>query len=117
MKLPVVLMLAAVALAPLPAAAHHGWEGQDNSKVTVLEGPIRAVRYRNPHGEIELTAQGRRWLVTLAPIQRMRSRGVTEAVLKVGQQVRIEGARNIDQTKFEVKADNITVGGKKTSLR
>ena len=117
MKLPVVLVLAAAALAPLPAAAHHGWAGQDNSKVTVLEGPIQAVRYRNPHGEIELTSGGQRWLIALAPIQRMQDRGVTEAVLKVGQPVRIEGARNLDQSRFEVKADNITIAGKKTSLR
>jgi hypothetical protein len=117
MKLPVVLVLAASALAPLPAVAHHGWAGQDNSKVTVLEGPIQAVRYRNPHGEIELTSGGQRWLITLAPIQRMQDRGVTEAVLKVGQTVRIEGARNLDQSRYEVKAASITVAGKTTSLR
>ena len=117
MKRPVVLVLAAAALAPLPAAAHHGWAGQDNSKVTVLEGPIQAVRYRNPHGEIELTSGGRRWTITLAPIQRMQSRGVTEEVLKVGLPVRIEGARNLDQSRYEVKANDITIGGKTTELR
>jgi len=51
----------------------------------VLEGPIQKVSYRDPHGEIEITAAGKRWLVTLAPISRMQQRGLTEANLKPGQ--------------------------------
>jgi hypothetical protein len=118
MKRRICLAFTAALLAPLPAAAHHGWAGQDNSKVTVVEGPIQAVRYRNPHGEIEVTGPDKqRWLVTLAPIARMQSRGVTESVLKVGQVVRIEGARNLDQSRNEVKANSITIAGKTTSLR
>lgn len=118
MKLPVSLVLLAAALAPLPASAHHGWSGQENDKVTVLEGPIQAVRFRNPHGEIEITGADRqRWLITLAPIQRMESRGLQEASLKVGQVVRVEGHRNLEMTRRELKANNITIAGQKTELR
>lgn len=118
MKLPVSVTLAVALLAPAPASAHHGWSGQDNSKVTVLEGPIQSVSYRNPHGEIRITGADRQaWDVTLAPIARMQSRGLTEANLKVGQVVRIEGHRNLDMSRREVKANNITIAGKTTDLR
>jgi hypothetical protein len=109
---------ALAAAAALPASAHHGWSGQDNAKVTVLEGPIKEVRYRNPHGEIDLvTADKQLWHVTLAPIARMGSRGLTEEQLKVGQTVKIEGHRNLDQARYEVKANSIAIGGKTTELR
>jgi hypothetical protein len=118
MKLAFPVLCAAVALTPLTAAAHHGWSGQDNAKVTALEGTIQSVSYRNPHGQIEITAADKqRWQVTLAPIQRMQSRGLTEADLKVGQTVRIEGHRSLDQGRREVKANAITIAGKTTALR
>jgi hypothetical protein len=117
MKLPFKLVLAAVLLAPLPAVAHHGWAGQDNAKLTILEGRIDAVRYRNPHGEIDLTQGNQRWTVTLAPIARMSTRGIEEDTLKVGQTVKVAGHRNLDQNRFELKANEITIAGKTTGLR
>jgi hypothetical protein len=111
------LALAAALLLPLPAAAHHGWSGQDMTKVTTLEGSIQAVRYRDPHAEIDLMDHGQMWTITLAPTERMDARGVTPAVLKVGQSVKIDGHRNLDQKRFEVKANDITIGGKTTNLR
>jgi hypothetical protein len=47
----------------------------------------------------------------------MDSRGVTEAALKVGETVKINGHRNLDMTRYEVKANDITIGGKTTNLR
>lgn len=111
------LILVAALLAPAPALAHHGWSGQDNDHVTTLEGKIDAVRYRDPHAEIDLSAGPQKWTVTLAPIGRMQSRGVTEDKLKAGQVVKISGHRNLDLTRYEVKANDITIGGQTTSLR
>ena len=116
-KSPVILAFAIAALPASAALAHHGWAGQENDKFTVLEGRIDAVRYSNPHGEVDLTSGGRKWQVTLAPIARMQSRGVTEASLKPGTTVKIEGHRSLDANRYEVKANAITIGGKTTSLR
>jgi hypothetical protein len=116
-KSSIVLAFAIAALPATAALAHHGWAGQENDKVTVLEGKIDAVRYFNPHGELDLTSGGRKWQVTLAPIARMQSHGVTEAVLKPGTAVKIEGHRNLDTSRYEVKANAITIDGKTTSLR
>lgn len=107
-------LAAALSLAPL-AHAHHGWGGQED-KITTLEGPIQRVSYRDPHGEIEIMAGGKKWLVTLAPISRMQARGLTEANLKPGQVVWISGKRNIDTSRNEIKAENIRIGGKTTDL-
>src|SRR6478735_5639353 len=98
------LLLAAIAAAtvlpaaalPLAAWAHHGWSGQESDKVTALEGTIQSVSYRDPHGEIVLLSGGQKWDVTLAPISRMQTRGVTEALLQPGRTVRVEGRRNLD---------------------
>jgi hypothetical protein len=113
----VSILGAAALLAPLPAAAHHGWAGQDNAHVTTLEGKIAAVRYRNPHGEIDLMQGNQKWTVTLAPVARMDTRGLSEASFKIGDTVKINGHRNLDMAKFEVKANDITIGGKTTELR
>ena len=109
------LASAAIAI-PLAASAHHGWAGQED-KVTVLEGTIQAVRYTMPHGSIQIIAPDQaRWTVTLAPIYRMSSRGLTEDKLKVGEKVRIEGNRSLDKSRMELKAAKITIGGKTTDL-
>jgi hypothetical protein len=117
MTLKLKLVLAAALLAPAPALAHHGWAGQDNEHVTTLEGRVDAVRYRNPHGEIDLTQGDQHWTVTLAPVARMEARGLTADKLKVGQMVKIAGHRNLDKSRNEVKANDITIGGQTTSLR
>lgn len=111
------LALVAVALTPLPALAHHGWSGQDNAKATTLEGRIDAVRFHNPHGQVDLTSGDRKWTVTLAPILRMEARGLTADKLKVGQTARVVGHRNLDPARYEVKANEITVDGQTTNLR
>jgi len=113
-----LLAAAAVAvLIPVAAVAHHGWAGQED-QITVLEGPIQAVSYRNPHGTIDImTADRTRWNITLAPISRMTARGVTADKLKVGDRVRVNGYRNSDRSRNELRAETITIAGVTTNLR
>ena len=37
-----------------PASAHHGWSSFDTARPIYLEGRAAAVRWRNPHAEIDL---------------------------------------------------------------
>ena len=113
----ILVAIAATILVPAAASAHHGWSGQESDKVTTLEGAIKSVSYRDPHGEIELVSGGQTWDVTLAPIFRMQARGVTEAMLKPGTKVWISGRRNVDPKRLEMKAENIRIDGKVTNLR
>jgi hypothetical protein len=105
-----------LALTALPAEAHHGWSAYDAAKVIKVEAPIAAVRYRNPHGEIDINYQGKLWVVALAPPSRMQARGLPPGDLKPGATILVEAypKRN---GKAEMRAERVTVSGKMVELR
>jgi hypothetical protein len=43
--------------------------------VLTLNGTIRAATYENPHGALQFDADGKTWLVILAPPSRMQNAG------------------------------------------
>ena len=49
-----VFVTQALALASLPAWAHHGWSSFDQTRPLYLEGRAAKVAWRNPHAEMEL---------------------------------------------------------------
>ncbi|MCR6629352.1 MAG: DUF6152 family protein [Magnetospirillum sp.] len=106
----VALLLAA------PALAHHGWGSYDDAKVLTLTAPIDAMSYENPHGELRLTAEGKPWRVVLAPPSRMQARGLPADMLKPGTTVRVEGYPSKVHAD-EMRAERITVDGKRVELR
>ncbi len=111
------LTAAALALSlSAPALAHHGWSSYDADKAVKLEVPLAEVRYRNPHAEVEVDRDGKRWVVVLAPIGRMESRGLPKDGLVAGKTVTIEGYPRKDGT-AEIRAERITVDGKVVELR
>ena len=96
--------------------AHHGWSSYDADKVMKFDTALAEVHYRNPHAEVEVDHEGKRWLVILAPIRRMESRGLPSDALKTGTTVTIEGYPRSDGT-AELRAERITVDGKTIELR
>jgi hypothetical protein len=98
------------------AWAHHGWSSYDSDKTVKVEVPLAEVRYRNPHAEVEVDYQGKRWQVILAPVSRMEARGLEKGSLAVGKSVTIEGYPRKDGTP-EMRAERITVNGKVVELR
>lgn len=98
------------------AWAHHGWSSYDANKVMKFDAALAEVRYRNPHAEVEVDYEGKRWLVILAPISRMESRGLPSDALTKGKTVTIEGYPRSDGT-AELRAERITVDGKTIELR
>lgn len=110
-SLGIVLLLLAAA-----AWAHHGWSSYDASKVMKFDAALAEVRYRNPHAEVEVDHDGKRWLVILAPISRMESRGLASDALEKGKTITIEGYPRSDGTS-ELRAERITVDGKTVELR
>jgi Family of unknown function (DUF6152) len=48
------LLLAAAALVPVAARAHHGWSSFDVARPIYLEGKAVNVAWRNPHVELDL---------------------------------------------------------------
>lgn len=113
----IVFLIAAVtALLSLPALAHHGWSSYDASKTLRFDAPLLAVQYRNPHAEVAVNYQGKRWNAVLAPVSRMSSRGLEEEQLSVGKTITIEGYPRLDGTP-ELRAERIVVDGKTIELR
>ena len=49
-----LLVLAAGAMLPLGARAHHGWSSFDQDRPIYLEGRVASVKWRNPHAELML---------------------------------------------------------------
>jgi hypothetical protein len=48
------VFIAAPLFASLPAWAHHGWSGFDQTSPRYLEGKVAEVAWRNPHVELKL---------------------------------------------------------------
>jgi hypothetical protein len=106
---------AALALAGA-AAAHHGWGSYDSTKLIKLEGPVVALKYQNPHAEIVMNRDGKKWEIVLAPLSRMENRGLKREEIETGKVVTVEGYARKDGTP-EIRAERIIVNGKTVELR
>ena len=98
------------------AVAHHGWGSYDAAHPVTVAGPIETSKFENPHATITVKAPDKTWTVTLAPTSRMSSRGATEKVIAVGQNVSAYGYPSTVQ-KDEMRAERITVDGKTYEMR
>jgi hypothetical protein len=106
----------AAALVPGAAIAHHGWGGYDTSRSFTVTGKILKSSYENPHCEIEMQVDGRRWHFVLAPPLRMERRGVTPDMIVPGKICTVYGyphTSNPDEARIEY----MIIDGKRVELR
>lgn len=106
----------AAALTATTAVAHHGWSAYDEKKPLTVDGVIKSSQYTNPHGTMKFEADGKVWDVVLAPVSRMQTRGLTEQMLAAGTRARVVGYQH-KEIATEMRAENVTVDGKKVELR
>ena len=111
-----VTFFSAFALLTGAALAHHGWGSYDAAKPVTVTGPIMTSKFENPHATITVKGSDKVWTVTLAPTSRMSSRGATEKVVAVGNNVSAYGYPSTVE-KDEMRAERITVDGKTYELR
>ncbi len=102
--------LAAAALAPLPARAHHGWAWAENEEFS-LTGIISAVRLGNPHGEVDLEAADGLWTAEIGQPYRNDRAGLSDALLAIGTEVTLEGHRSRDPDQRLMKAERVIIAG------
>lgn len=107
---------AAVLLVAGVAAAHHGWGSYDAERPMTLTGPITEVAFEQPHVHVRVDADGKIWMVVLAPISRMQSRGATQDVLQVGRTISAYGYPSRAEAN-ELRAERITVDGRTYEMR
>lgn len=98
------------------AAAHHGWGSYDAAKPFTISAPVETLVWADPHTHVMLKYQGETWEATLAPLFRMQARGISQAMLKPGTTVMVEGYPST-RIPHEMRAERISVGGKSFELR
>jgi len=110
---------------------HHGWANYHQDVALTYRGVITANDIGNPHTYIDLRVHEREWTeprganydaveewnVVLAPLTRMRNRGMTDnSMLDVGDTVTVVGYphRTVER---EMRAERIIIGDVRIELR
>jgi hypothetical protein len=106
----ILALLAGVAL------AHHGWGSYDAAKPVTVAGPVLTSKFENPHARVTVRSSDRVWTVILAPPSRMSSRGATDKIIAVGNNISAYGYPSTVE-KDEMRAERITVDGKTYEMR
>jgi len=107
-----VLAASALALAALPATAHHGWSdyGQGEFELT---GVVESANLGGPHGRLRVRAANGVWDVVLAPPHAIERSGLTPAAVPRGTRVTARGHRHNRADRLEMKTERL-VAGKRT---
>ncbi len=98
------------------AWAHHGWGSYDAERPLTVTGRIAEVSYGNPHVEIVVEADGKRWEVVLAPVSRMDARGATSDVVRLGKNISAYGYPSREKPN-EMRAERITIDDRTYEMR
>jgi hypothetical protein len=103
------------------ASAHHSQVGIFDSRETIeVTGVIKTISWRNPHGQILLTATNpdgteTEWDAETASIAVMRNRGAEPSAVVVGDRVTIAGAPSVRGRKEILATSSHSAGRRRTS--
>lgn len=93
MKLIAKLALAGLALASIPAAAHHSYAMFDLQKTVVLDATVVRFKWQNPHAFIEIDAAARsgteRWAIEMTSPNNLTQEGWKRTSLKPGDKIKL----------------------------
>jgi hypothetical protein len=110
-----VLALAAGMLVMQAATAHHGW-GWASEEEFELTGKITNVRLGNPHGLLNVDANGEKWVVEVGQPWRNEQAGLTDNLLTVGRTITAHGHRSKKESEKLMKAERVIIDGKSYNL-
>jgi hypothetical protein len=112
LSLSIPLGIVALSLSALPALAHHGWAGNSDEEFELTGTVERAVSLAGPHATMQVrAADGKVWDITLAPPPRTANAGLKEDTIPVGAKVTLQGHRNRDLNKYEMKTERVIYEG------
>lgn len=97
-------------------AFHHGWANYDQTKTLDYTGTVQEFTFENPHATAKVKDKKKTWLVILAPVSRMNSRGVPSNKIVKGSKLRVVGYPH-KSIKDEMRAERIYVDNVKFELR
>ena len=104
-------LILAVSLSGLPAWGHHGWAGNADEEFQLTGTVESGVSLAGPHATMKIRADGKVWDLTLAPPAATTRAGLKEGVIPVGATVSINGHRNRDPKRLEVKTERVMWNG------
>ena len=91
-----------------PASAHHGWGGNLDEEFQLTGTVQTGVSLAGPHATMKVRdADGKVWDITLAPPARTSSAGLKEGVIPVGAAVTVQGHRNREAKRLEIKGERV----------
>ena len=89
----VALLAAGIAMAGIPAFAHHSFAMFDQRKVMTLEGTVHEFQWTNPHSFIELDVpnggKAQRWSIELNSPNNLTRQGWKRTSLKAGEKISV----------------------------
>lgn len=97
------------------ALAHHGWSWTTGGNIE-LTGIIKSAKLGNPHGVLEVDAEGDVWTVEVGQPWRNARAGLKPGDLAVGVELRIVGEPSTDIKDRLMKAERIYIGSKEHNL-
>ncbi|PYS33295.1 MAG: hypothetical protein DMG14_32150 [Acidobacteria bacterium] len=101
------IAIVAVSISIIPAFGHHGWGGNLDEEFQISGTVESGVSLAGPHATMKVRSEGQVWDITLAPPPRTQAAGLKEGVIPVGAQVTIQGHRNRDPKRFEIKTERV----------
>ena len=104
------------ALLQAPASlAHHGWAWTTGGNIE-LTGIIVAARLGNPHGILEVDAEGEVWRVEVGQPWRNAEAGLKDGDLAPGVEIRIIGEPAAEPAEKRLKAERLYLDGQEYIL-
>lgn len=111
------IIVCAIGLTMLPgvALAHHGWRWTTGQNIE-LTGIVKTAKLGNPHGVLEIDADGEIWTVQVGQPWRNQNAGLKPGDLAVDVEVRIIGEPSADIGDKKMKAERIYIGDREYVL-
>lgn len=95
--------------------AHHGWAWTTGGNLE-LTGEITSVRLGNPHGILQVDADGETWTVEVGQPWRNERAGLRDGDLAEGVEIRAIGEPAADASEKRLKVERLFLGDREYVL-